>query len=228
MKRETNIYTPEFLDFLNQFITEDRVAIQNEVLAERTRHITAVIEDIYQPHNASAVIRTCDCFGIQDLHIIENRNKYKVNPKVALGSGQWVNIIKYKEEANNSLSCITQLKSKGYKIVATTPHAEKSIYDLELNEPIALVFGNEKEGISELIKDNADALVKIPMYGFTESFNISVSAALCMSLLIEKLRKTNIKWQLSEKEKLTLSVDWAKNRLGAIDKYIFEYERLSK
>lgn len=226
MKRETNIYTPEFLDFLNQFITEDRVAIQNEVLAERTRHITAVIEDIYQPHNASAVIRTCDCFGIQDLHIIENRNKYKVNPKVALGSGQWVNIIKYKEEANNSLSCINQLKSKGYKIVATTPHTEKSIYDLELNEPIALVFGNEKEGISELIKDNADELVKIPMYGFTESFNISVSAALCMSLLIEKLRKTNIQWQLSEEEKLTLSVDWAKNRLGAIDKYIFEYERL--
>ncbi len=226
MKSETNIYTPEFLDFLNQFITEDRVAIQDKVLEDRTRYITAVVEDIYQPHNASAVIRTCDCFGIQDLHIIENRNKYKVNPKVALGSGQWVNVIKHKEAENNSLSCINHLKSKGYKIVATTPHTDKNIYDLELNEPVALVFGNEKEGISDIIKDNADELVKIPMYGFTESFNISVSAALCMSLLIEKLRKTDIQWQLSDEEKLILNVDWAKNKLGTIEKYIFEYERL--
>lgn len=223
---KTNIHTKEFMEFLNQFITPERIAKQEGVLENRTKYITAVIEDIYQPHNASAVIRTCDCFGIQDLHIIENKNDYRVNPKVALGSGQWVNVIKHKEEENNSLSCLNELKSKGYKIVATTPHTENSIYDLSLDQPVALVFGNEKEGISDLVMKNADELVNIPMYGFTESFNISVSAALCLSLLSEKLRTTDINWQLTEEEKTTLMVDWAKKHLGSIDKYIFEYERI--
>ncbi len=223
---KTDIHSKEFLEFLNQFITPERIEKQEQVLADRTRYITAVIEDIYQPHNASAVIRTCDCFGIQDLHIIENKNDYRVNPKVALGSGQWVDIIKYKEQENNSLACINQLKSKGYKVVATTPHTDKSIYDLDLDQPIALVFGNEKEGISDLVKENADELVNIPMYGFTESFNISVSAALCLSLLSEKLRTTEIDWKLSEEEKTFLMAEWAKNHLGKIDKYVFEYERI--
>jgi tRNA (guanosine-2'-O-)-methyltransferase len=214
------------MEFLNQFITPERIEKQEGVLAERTKYITAVIEDIYQPHNASAVIRTCDCFGIQDLHIIENQNDYRVNPKVALGSGQWVNVVKHRELENNSVACIDELKAKGYKVVATTPHTENSIYDLSLDQPVALVFGNEKEGISDLVKDHADELVKIPMYGFTESFNISVSAALCLSLLSEKLRTTDIDWHLSEEEKTTLMVNWAKNHLGSIDKYIFEYERI--
>lgn len=214
------------MEFLNQFIMPERIEKQEAVLENRTRYITSVIEDIYQPHNASAVIRTCDCFGIQDLHIIENNNDYRVNPKVALGSGQWVNVIKHKKEENNSLACINELKSKGYKIVATTPHTDKSIYDLNLDQPVALVFGNEKEGISDIVKDNADELVNIPMYGFTESFNISVSAALCLSLLGDKLRATDINWQLSQEEKNELMVNWAKSHLGSIDKYIFEYERI--
>jgi tRNA (guanosine-2'-O-)-methyltransferase len=223
---KTNIYSKEFMEFLNQFITPERIEKQEGVLENRTRYITAVIEDIYQPHNASAVIRTCDCFGIQDLHIIENNNDYRVNPKVALGSGQWVNVIKHKKEEKNSLYCINELKSNGYKIVATTPHTDKSIYDLNLDQPVALVFGNEKEGISDIVKDNADELVNIPMYGFTESFNISVSAALCLSLLGDKLRATDSDWNLTEEEKNELMVNWAKSHLGSIDKYIFEYERI--
>lgn len=222
---KTNIHTKEFMEFLNQFITPERIEKQEAVLAERTRYITAVIEDIYQPHNASAVIRTCDCFGIQDLHIIENQNDYRLNPKVALGSGQWVDMIKHREHENNSLSCINDLKAKGYKVVATTPHTENSIYDMNLDQPVALIFGNEVEGISDIVKDNADELVRIPMYGFTESFNISVSAALCLSLLSEKLRATDLNWHLTEEEKTTLMVNWATKHLGSIDKYIFEYER---
>jgi tRNA (guanosine-2'-O-)-methyltransferase len=223
---ETNIYTTEFLEFISQFLMPERVEIQNQVLEERTRHITAVVEDVYQAHNASAVIRTCDCFGLQDMYIIEEQNRFKISKNIALGSGQWVNLCKFREQENNTLDCIKDLKKKGYKIVATTPHTDKSIYDLDITEPVALVFGNEKRGISPLMEEHADELVKIPMYGFTESFNISVSAALCLSILVEKMRASDIAWQLSEEEKNILRVDWAKSRLGSIEKYIFEFERL--
>ena len=223
---QTDIYSKEFLAFLNRFLTPERIEHQDRVLEDRTKHITAVIEDVYQPHNASAVIRTCDCFGLQDVHIIEEDHNFKMSSNVALGSSQWVNIHKYRLQENNTLDCLKHIKKQGYKIVATTPHTEKSIYDVDLDQPVALVFGNEKRGISDLVREHADELVKIPMYGFTESFNISVSAALCLSVLVEKLRTTDIKWGLTEEEKNKLRVDWAKSHLGSIDKYIFEFERI--
>lgn len=220
-------YSEEFHAFLTQFLTPERVEIMNKILEERTRHFTIAIEDIYHPHNASAVVRTCDCFGIQDVHIIENRNKYKVNPKVALGSGQWVNIVKHSEFDNNSLACIDHLKSRGYKIIATTPHTDDiSLYDLPIDEPMALIFGNEKDGISDIVRENADGFMRIPMYGFTESFNISVSAAICLSVLTEKLRESELDWKLKEEEKNELIFEWTKNKVGTIEKYEHEFLRL--
>lgn len=222
-------YDAEFQSFLEKFLTSDRKEVMNSTLDNRTRHLTIAIEDIYHPHNASAVVRTCDAFGIQDVHIIENRNKYQMNPKVALGSGQWVNIIKHNTAEYNSVSCIDHLKKKGYKIIATTPHTDDiSLYDLDIEEPVALIFGNEKDGISEGVRENADGFMRIPMYGFAESFNISVSAAICLSVLTEKLRQMKIDWQLSDEEKKLILFEWTKHKVGTIDKYLHEFKRLQE
>lgn len=222
-------YDAEFQAFLAKFLTDDRNEVMKGTLDNRTRHITVAIEDVYHPHNASAVVRTCDCFGVQDVHVIENRNEYNMNPKVALGSGQWVNIVKHNKEEHNSAACMKHLKEKGYKIIATTPHTDDiSLYDLNIDEPVALIFGNEAAGISDAVREHADGFMRIPMYGFAESFNISVSAAICLSVLTEKLRHTTIDWQLSEDEKSKILFEWTKEKVGTIDKYLHEFKRIQK
>ena len=192
------------LSYLQEFITPNKKNKFEELILHRTRHLTIVLEDIYQPHNASAVLRSCDCFGIQDVHIIENMNKYEVNPDVALGSSKWLNLIKYNEKENNTESCLKKLKSEGYRVIATTPHENDFIPEtLPLGEKTALVFGTELAGLSQVAIDLADGFVRIPMYGFTESFNISVSAALLLFALTERMRKSDINWALTEAEKGT-------------------------
>jgi len=208
----------ELLNYLYGFITEQRKEKFDEVIRNRTRYITIVLEDIFQPHNASAVLRTCDCFGIQDIHIVENKNKYTVNPDVALGSSKWLNLIKYNSKTYNSIDCISTLKKQGYRIVATTPHKDEyMVGELPLNKKIALLFGTEMKGLTDEAIAISDAFVKIPMYGFTESFNISVSAALLLHSLSERLRKSNISWQLSEKEIIEIKLNWVKNTIKSAD-----------
>ncbi|MGZ6540211.1 MAG: TrmH family RNA methyltransferase, partial [Bacteroidia bacterium] len=169
-----NYTDKDFIDYLSQFVSETRRAKFDTVLNYRTRHITVVLEDLYQPHNASAVLRSCDIFGIQDIHIIENKNAYTVNKDIALGAPKWLNLYKYRKEENNSLDCIKKLKEQGYRIVATTPHEKDcNLEDLSVDKPLALFFGTELTGISHTVREHADEYVKIPMYGFTESFNIS-------------------------------------------------------
>ena len=213
-------------NFLAEFITENRKQRFEEVVVFRTRYITVILEDIYQPHNASAVLRTCDCFGIQDVHIIENKNKYHVNPDVALGSSNWLTLHKYNKKENNTADCIKALKKKGYTVIATTPHENGcNIDELDLSHKTALLFGTEMKGLSEQAIQQADGYVKIPMYGFTESFNISVSAAIALFSLTERLRKTNASWQLDKNEIIKLKIEWVKNSLknaGEIEKKYFE------
>lgn len=185
-----------------------------EVIRWRTRHITLVLEDLYQPHNASAVLRSCDCFGIQDVHIIENRNKYTINPDVALGASKWLNLIKYNHDENNTREALCSLKEKGYRIVATTPHTnDVDIQELPVEKPLALVFGTELEGISEAVREMADEYVRIPMFGFTESFNISVSAAICLSHLVGKLHISKVNWALSDAEQDAVLLEWYRNSI---------------
>ncbi len=203
-------------EYLAQFITENKRTKIEEIVQQRTRYLTLVLEDIYQPHNASAVLRTCECFGIQDVHIIENRNKYTVNPDVVMGSTKWMNLIKYNGSENNTPAALRALKSKGYRIVATTPHPGKDcdILNLDLEKgKVALVMGTEIDGITQDVFEMADEFVKIPMYGFTESFNISVSAAMCLHTLSNKLRGGSIPWQLSQEEQFCLRMEWVKNVL---------------
>jgi tRNA (guanosine-2'-O-)-methyltransferase len=211
MTEPDNTKKQQLLSYLQEFITPNKKNKFEDLILQRTRHVTIVLEDIYQPHNASAVLRSCDCFGIQDVHIIENMNKYEVNPDVALGSSKWLNLIKYREKENNTESCLKKLKSDGYRIIATTPHENDFTPEtLPLNQKVALVFGTELAGLSQVALNQADGFVRIPMYGFTESFNISVSAALLLFALTDRLHKSDIQWQLTEEEKLDIMLDWTK------------------
>ena len=218
------------MQHLYGLMTDNRKATFEDVLSKRTRHITVAIENIFQSQNASAVLRTCDCFGIQDVHVIENSNTYEINSDVALGSSKWVNINRYDAEENNTVQCINTLKEKGYKIIGTTPHTDDITIDqLDITDPTALIFGTEKDGLSDLAKEHCDGFVKIPMYGFTESFNISVSAALCLHTLSEKMRASEVKWNLSEEEIDELRLAWSKNTIQRWETHERDFNnRLSK
>lgn len=200
-------------DHFLKYITDHRRDFMEQVLSQRTRHITMVLEDIYQSQNASAVIRTCECMGVQDIHIIENEAKYTVNKHVVKGSVKWVDIIKYQKEKGAEL-CFEQLKRNGYKILVTDPSPDGvSIYEVDVNEKIALVMGNELKGTSDRALSHADLKVKIPMYGFTESMNISVSAAICLNTLIPKLHQSSAPWQLTTDEIADIRLRWLRKMM---------------
>ena len=205
----------KLLEHLMSFVSEERKKRFNEVLQYRTRHLCVVLEDIYQPHNASAVLRSCDLTGVLDVHIIENRNEYDVNPQVALGSSKWLNLIKYNDQDNNTLGAFDSLRDSGYTIVATTPH--KNAHDLDslpLDKKVAIVFGTELTGLSDIAIDSADEHLRIPMYGFTESYNISVSAALTLFTLTQRLRRGEVNWKLHDYEVTDTLLDWARRSIS--------------
>ncbi len=210
------------IDYLSELVTEDRREVLQQVLDQRTRHLTVVLEDIFQPQNASAVLRTCDCFGVQDVHIIENANEYQINPDVVLGASKWLTISNYNTEAHNTAAALNHLKENGYRIVATSPHAPEDSFEAFdiTKQKTALVFGTELTGISDVVKQNADEFLKIPMYGFTESFNISVSAALLLQQLMLQLRKSEVNWQLTEQEKEKILVEWLLKTIKHSDKVL--------
>lgn len=189
----------------SQLISENKRDLFDRLAPLRTRHIAVVLEDIYQSHNASAVLRSCDCFGVQDVHVIEANNPFNPAGDVAVGSSKWVDYYPY----HDTPSAYQRLREMGYKIVATTPHTNDTlITDLDISQPIALVFGTELTGLTPQAINLADSYVKIPMYGFTESFNISVCAALSLFSITERLRRSNIPWQLSDEQVLDLKLHW--------------------
>ncbi len=207
----TKIQKELLLEKLTSFISDNKNQLFDQIIQNRTRYLTLVLEDIYQAQNASAVLRTADCFGIQDVHIIENRNEYTINPDVALGASKWLSIYRYNEMENNTIRVIQKLKADGYKIVATMPHkGDVLLPDMDMNQKTALFFGTELKGLSSVVQEHADIFIKIPMYGFTESYNISVSAALCLQELSKKMRLGNIDWSLSESERLDVKLNWAR------------------
>jgi tRNA (guanosine-2'-O-)-methyltransferase len=206
------------LDHLLEFITPNRKSLFEKVIANRTRHITVILEDIYQPHNASAVLRTCDLTGIQDVHIIENNNQYDVNPDVALGASKWLNLFKYNETEQNTLLTFEKLRKQGYRIVASTPHKnDQDLESIPLDGKMAIVFGTELNGLSDIAIENADEFLKIPMFGFTESYNISVSAALILFTLTNRLRNSSTNWSLSEDEKQEILLEWSRRSIKRSD-----------
>lgn len=211
-------------EFLFTFLTEERKVLFEKVLQYRTNHLTVVLENIYQPHNASAVMRSCDLTGVQNVNIIEKNNKYVENPQVSMGSTKWLNIIKHNDNDNNTLKAIQTLKSQGYKIIATTPHKHSfTPSNLPLETKTALLFGTELTGLSDDAIEAADDYLRIPQYGFTESYNISVSVALILFTLTERLRNSSIKWQLSSDEILDIKLEWAKRTIKRSDLIVEEF-----
>jgi tRNA (guanosine-2'-O-)-methyltransferase len=209
-------YDKAFRDFLLPMVNENRLALIDRVLKSRTRYITVLLEDIYQSHNASAVLRSCDCFGIQDVHIVENRNHYELNPDVELGAAQWLTLHRYSKERNNTANAIHALKEKGYRVVAATPHTnevEVAALDLEKGR-VAVMLGTERRGLSDQAMALADEYVKIPMAGFTESFNISVSAAIILYELNTRLRSSTIDWGLKDSENEEVKYHWIRNSVN--------------
>ena len=192
---------------LAELYSENKRQLFDRLVQHRTRHIAVVLEDIYQSHNASAVLRSCDCFGVQDVHVVENRNPFNPAGDVAVGSSKWVDYYKH----SDIRQAYRHLHDKGYRIVATLPHENDTmIGDLDLSSPVALVFGTELTGLTSEAIDGADAYVKIPMYGFTESFNISVCAALSLFSTTERLRRSSdTSWQMSADEQLELKLYWS-------------------
>lgn len=215
----------QLINHLSNIVTEERLEKMKGVLDNRTNYINVVVENLYQPHNASAVIRSCDCFGVQTLHTIENSNKFTTSKDIAAGSLKWINIERHNETDNNTLETIKKLKADGYRIIATTPHTNDcDINDLPLeNGKMALFFGTELKGLTDEMMEHADEFVKIPMYGFTESFNISVSAALILNNLITRLHDSDLDWKLNGEEKEDLLFKWLKGTIKGSDRIVEEF-----
>ena len=203
-------YTLDLISHLSACVTDNRFSLFKKVLSERTRYITVLLEDIYQSHNASAVLRTCDCTGIQDVHLVEQRNEFEINPDVALGANQWLSLHYYQQGKDNLYNAVMALKEQGYRIVATLPHAEGTTpesFDLERGRA-ALMFGTELNGLTDQALMLADEFIQIPMVGFTESYNISVSAAITLYTLRKRLEQSGTDWLLAEEERLSLLLNW--------------------
>ena len=209
-----------YLEFLENILTDNRKERFLNVLKNRTNHFTIAVEDIFQMHNTSAVMRSCEVFGIQELNVIEQRYGKSIDKEIAMGAQKWVDI-----NAFDSISgCLETLKSKGYQIIATTPHENDCLMDdFDISKPSALFFGTERDGLSEEILQNADGFLKIPMVGFTESLNISVSAAIIIQNLMHRLRASDINWQLSDDEILEKRLQWAKSSIKDIQRIEARY-----
>jgi len=219
------------IQFLSEFVTSERLTLFNKILSFRTNYITVVLEDIFQTQNASAVLRTADCFGVQNVHVIENRNVFRVNPDVVRGASNWVSVKHYNKEDNNTIDAIRKLKADGYRIIATSPHehdVDLENFDLEKGRA-AFIFGTERPGLTDLAMQEADEFMKIPMVGFTESLNVSVSVAVTLHHLTQKLRNhPEIDWHLTDLEKQKLLLHWLRLSIKRVDLLEQKFEELNK
>ncbi|MFJ1322851.1 TrmH family RNA methyltransferase [Capnocytophaga canis] len=202
------------LTYLENFITDSRKERFTEILSLRTNHFTVAVEDVFQMHNTSAVIRSCEVFGVQQAHLIEQRFGKRLDAKIAMGAQKWVDTFRYE----STQECMDTLRAKGYQIVATTPHQDAYLLnDFNITRKSAFFFGTEKSGLSKEVLNQADTYLKIPMVGFTESLNISVCVAIILQQLTEKLRKSDVSWQLTEEEKTCIRIDWTKKSIRSVE-----------
>jgi len=202
------------LEYLENFMSENRKNRFIDVLKYRTNHFTIAVEDVFQLHNTSAVMRSCEVFGIQNLHVIEQRYGKSIDKQIAMGAEKWVDINRY----DNMKTCIATLRDQGYQIIATTPHNDSCMLDeFDVTKKSAIFFGTEIDGLSEEVMKQADGFIKIPMVGFTESLNISVSAALVIQDITNRMRHSDVNWQLTEDEVLEKRLDWTRKTIKDID-----------
>jgi len=222
---------PGLIQFLSGFVTSERLNLFNKILSLRTNYLTVVLEDLYQTQNTSAVVRTADCFGIQNVHVIENKHVFQVNPDVVRGASNWITVNRYNDTEMNTPEALQKLRQAGYRIVVATPHehdVDLENFDLEKGKA-AIIFGCERPGLTEWAKKEADEFMKIPMVGFTESLNVSVSVAVTLHHLTNQLRNhSDIDWQLSDHEKQKILLDWLRTSIKRVDLLEEKFEELNK
>lgn len=207
-------FNQDLLTYLEGFITENRKEGFLRVLKNRTKHFTVAMEDVFQLHNTSAVMRSCEVFGIQELNVIEQKFGKSIDKEIAMGAEKWVDINRF----SSIQDCVTNLKRKGYQIIATTPHNDSCLlHEFDITKPSALFFGTERDGLSDEVMQQADGFLKIPMVGYTESLNISVSAAIIIQDVTNRLRQSDIHWQLTDEEILDKRLDWTRKSIKDIE-----------
>lgn len=217
----------EQVRYLRDFVVDDKNALFERLIQERTDYVTVVMEDLYQSHNQSAVMRSADCYGIQNVHLIENRNHYDSTSTVSQGAREWLTIHRHRELEDNTPAALAELKAAGYRIVATTPHSDDVLVDdLDIDKgKMAFVLGTELTGVSDTVLEQADEFVKVPMYGFTESLNVSVCGAIIMYSVMQRLRRSRIDWHLTEERKNEVLFQWYKNAVKASDEILERFNR---
>ena len=196
----------ERLDYMTKFITDERRDVLQRTVAQRTHYMRILTENMFHPQNASAIMRHCEAFGIQQIHTVEDRCKFDPSVNIVRGTQKWVDV----EHHETTAEALAALKSEGYRIVATTPHrcsATPESFDVTKGK-FALVFGTEHAGISDEVIEAADDFLMIPMCGMVESLNVSASAAILIYMLSERIRQSVDGWQLSDEEQLKLLTRW--------------------
>ncbi len=213
-------------DILCEHLTPHKRELYDRMAAARTRHLTVVSEDIYQTQNASAILRSAECWGVQDIYVIENSHSFQMHHRITKGAEDWLTLHRFHSEKNNTISCMNELKKKGYRIVATSVAPEALAPDeLDISTPLAIVMGTELSGVSEDVISRSDEKVHIPMYGFTESLNVSVASAILMQSLITRIRKESVNWTLTEDEQLDIKIQWARRSIHWSDHIVQMYEQ---
>ena len=203
--------TAEWLDertaYMESFLTDERREVLRRTLSSRTRYMTILTENTFHPQNASALVRHCEAFGVQELHTVETRCKFSPNVNIVRGTDKWVDITRHDSTAD----AIAALKGAGYRLVATTPHRESctpETFDVERG-PFCLVFGTEHAGVTDEIIEAADEYLRIPMCGMVESLNVSASAAILIYMLSQRMRLSpSIDWHLKEADEREMLFRW--------------------
>lgn len=207
----------ELLGYLQGLLTHERRERFEQVLALRTRMLRVVLEDVYQPYNQSAVLRTAESLGLQDVHVIETSNRLKIARDVAMGCDRWLSIHRH-QGADAGRSCLSALKAEGFRLLAASPHAPaRPLGKICIDRPTALVIGHETEGLSDSTLSMVDECVVIPIRGFVESLNLSVAAAVALSHLRSQLEKSSLPWQLSPEETDRLRLEWTRRSISNIE-----------
>ncbi len=208
-KQQTEQWYKERIEYLAEFLTPERYKVLEETIAMRTRYMTILTENTFHPQNASALVRHCEAFGVQDIHNVETLCEFKPNINIVKGSDRWIDIIKH----SSTTQAISHLKEQGYRIIATTPHDQDSTpesFDATKGK-FALVFGTEKQGISDEVREAADEFLRIPMCGMVESLNVSACAAILIYMSSSKVRESDIDWKLSSDEHIETLYNWVKS-----------------
>lgn len=212
-------------EILCEHLTPRKRELFDEMANNRTRYFTAVLEDVYQAQNTSAILRSAEAWAMQDLHVVENEHSFAHHRRIAKGAKDWLTVHRYNQQVNNSEVCLQHLKNKGYQIVVTALREDSvPLAEMDLSSPVAVVLGTELTGASDTALQMADQKVIIPMYGFTESLNVSVAAGVIFNFISGEIRRRNLNWQLSDEEKLALKIQWARKTIYWSDHIVEMFE----